>query len=294
MTDGRLKLKSDGNVVIGAALIVLSAACFTLGGYAIKVLSRDLNPVALVFWRNLLSAWLILFWFSWRGFPSLATAHPLNHALRAIFTFGGLLCFFAAIAAVPLANAVLLRSANPLFVPLLSLLIYGRQSDRNVWFGVALGFAGVVCVVGPDLNGWSLSTGELAGIAAGALGGAAAVSIWSLSGRDSPATQMAYFSVLSVVVSVLPMPWFWQLPGMALLPELLWIAVFTTLAQAFLASGLAAAPADKILSWGYMAVAFAALAGYLGWGETLPIAGIVGIVLVVVGSHWASRPVKSG
>ncbi|MEQ1716129.1 MAG: DMT family transporter [Hyphomicrobium sp.] len=282
-------LKSDGSVRLGSLLIVLSAASFVAGGAAVKALAEELNPIALLFWRNALSMLLVLVWFGVRGFPPLPTRWLAMHFLRSVLTYVGLVAFFVAVTHLPIANAVLLRATNPLFVPILALIVYRRMSDLNVWVGVMTGLIGIILVTAPDAASWALSYGNAAGVFSGAMGGAAALAIWALSKEESPQTQIFYFSLISVACATLPLPWFWQLPGRESLPNLLYVALFTTLAQALLAAGCAIAPADKILPWSYTAVVFGAVIGLLWWNEVPTLGTIVGMTLAIGGASLASR-----
>ncbi len=285
----RAALKSDGNIAAGSVLIVASALAFAMGGTAVKALAIDFNSVALLFWRNALSAVFVLAWFAVRGFPSLASQKPLTHVMRSLLTYAGLLTYFVAITSIPLANAVLMRSTNPIFVPVIALLVYHHLSDRNVWLGVIIGFVGVTCIVAPEGTSWGLSMGEVAAVFSAVFAGAAAMAIWALSASERPATQMAYFSLSSAVIAALPVPWYWQLPTLETLPNFVWMALLTTLAQVFLAAGCAIAPADKILPWSYTSVAFAVVVGFWGWGEWPSILAAIGFALVIIGAQIASR-----
>lgn len=286
-------LKSDGNVLAGSTCIVLSAATFAIGGTFVKSVSPAINPMALLFWRNLLSAVLVCLWFTVRGWPKISAVNGWGHVLRAALTYGGLLTYFLAVRDVPLADAVLLRAAYPIFVPIWALLFYRRLSAPNVWLGVAVGFVGVACVLGTTASSWEPSLGALAGVASGGFGGAAAVAIWSMAGKEPVAAQMVYFALLSLILSALPLAFVWQAPSADIVPSLFAVALFTTAAQAFLAVGCSIAPADRVLPWGYTSVPIAALLAAAAWGESVTTVAVVGMALVVVGAQTSSRKTRS-
>jgi drug/metabolite transporter (DMT)-like permease len=280
-------LKSDGNLRRATLYIVLSALSFALAGTVIKLLSDALPTVTLVFWRNLFSFAALMLWFGWVGFPELRTRRLGAHLWRALFTYGALLAYFFAVREIPLATAVLLQSSAPIFVPLLAFLVFGRLSDRYVWSGVVVGFLGVACIVAPSQLGVSL--GEAGGLLAGALGGAATLAIWAMSSSEPAARQMAYFTGLTLLISLVPLPWYWALPSLEALPALLGLGVFTTLAQHLLALGCATAPTDKIITWSYISIVFAAIIAYLGWQEAITPRTVAGVILVIAGARWTMR-----
>lgn len=285
-----MSLKAEGNVGKGVGLILLSAAMFALAGTSVKFVAEDLSTFSLVFWRNFLSFWLFLAWIWFMGFRDLRTARLDLHVIRSLFTYGALVTYFFAISKIPLANAVLLQSMGPVFVPVMAFLVFRRLSDRHVWTGVLIGFAGVAFIVKPTSMGLSLA--EMSGVAAGAFGGAAALTIWAMSSSEPPMRQMFYFTLITLLMSLLPLPWTWQLPSAENFVALCALAVCTTLAQYFLAAGFAIAPADKVNTWSYASVALAAIIGYLGWGESFGLISGLGILLVVIGAHLTTRSPK--
>jgi drug/metabolite transporter (DMT)-like permease len=191
---------------------------------------------------------------------------------------------------MPLSSAVLLQSTGPIFVPILALLIYQRVSDRHVWFGVLIAFVGVAFIVRP--SGFDLSVHQISGILAGIAGGAATLSIWAMSSTEPPSRQMFYFTLFTLVLSLIPLPWSWQLPTGSSFVFLVLLAICTTLAQYFLAAGFRVAPADKINTWSYASILLAAVIGYVGWGEHFGLSFGLGALLIISGAHLTTRTAK--
>jgi drug/metabolite transporter (DMT)-like permease len=176
---------------------------------------------------------------------------------------------------------------GPIFVPILALLIYRRLSDRYVWLGVLISFVGVGLIVQPDRVG--LSTGDVAGVLAALGGAAAALVIWSLSTTEPPSRQMFYFSFFVLVLSAVPMPWTWQWPHTTQFAQVALVATFTLVGQYFYAKAFAFAPADKVVTWSYASIVFAAIIGFVAWNEPILSITVGGAAMIVVGAHLATR-----
>ncbi len=280
-------LKSEGNIVQGVGLMLLSALMFALAGVAVKFAVAELSTFSLVFWRNLLSFFLFMLWMYCTGFPDIKTKHMNLHLLRAVFTYATLAAYFYALSRIDFASAVLLQSSGPVFVPVLAFIFFRRLSDRYVWAGVVVAFAGVALLTGADRIGFS--SGEISGILAGFFGGCSALTIWAMSGDEPPLRQMFYFSLLTLLIAIVLLPWTWQMPSPVTFIPLIALAICTTLAQYFFSAALAVSPADKVNTWSYASVVIAAVIGYVIWGEYLDAAAILGIVLVVIGAHITTR-----
>ena len=67
------------------------------------------------------------------------------------------------------------------------------------------------------------------------------------------------------------------------------VAAFTIIGQYFYAKAFSVAPADKVITWSYMSVVFAAAIGFAAWNEPILAFTVAGAILVVGGAHLATR-----
>ncbi len=271
--------------------MILAALLFALGATSARYTASDMNVFVLVFWTNL---WMFILMcgavsFS-RPVGGIATKRLPQHLLRSGFTYGALLTYFYALAQIPFANAVILQSMGPLFVPVLAFIVFRRLSDRYVWLGVAISFAGVTMIIQPGQVGMSI--GDASAVLAALGGAAAALVIWSLSTTEPPDRQMFYFSLFALILSAIPLPWTWQWPDMKQLMQIVLVATFTIVGQFFYAKAFSTAAGDKVITWSYMSIVFAAFVGFVAWGEPILAATAGGAVLVVGGAHLATRERK--
>lgn len=279
---------TGNDIARGTFYMVLAALLFSLGATSARFAGSDLNVFTLVFFSNLWMFVLMLAWVLFRP-PAggIATKRLPQHFLRSVFTYGALVTYFYALAEIPFANAVILQSMGPIFVPILAFIIFRRLSDRYVWLGVLISFAGVTMIVQPGQVGMSL--GDAAGILAALGGAAAALVIWSLSTTEPPDRQMFYFALFALLLSAIPLPWTWQWPSLTQTAQIICVAAFTIIGQYFYAKAFATAPADKVNTWSYMTIVFATVIGFVAWNEPILAMTIGGAMLVVGGAHLATR-----
>lgn len=267
--------------------IIFSALMFALAGTIVKVAAEKTDLLSLVFWRNFFSFLCVIITGLLSGKLDFSSKKKKTHILRAFFTFLALISYFYSVAHTHLGNAVLLQQTSPIFVPLISLIVLKRISDRHVWYGIIIGFIGVGLTTGMGIS--SLNKGDLAGVISGFMGGAATVTIWLMSDSETPFKQMLYFSLYSLLFSVTFIPWVWQSFDLTLAPYFIALGIVTTLAQYFLSVACSQAPTDKIISWSYTSVIFATLFGYFGWQENLSLTMLAGMVFIVLGATMSSR-----
>jgi drug/metabolite transporter (DMT)-like permease len=160
-------------------------------------------------------------------------------------------------------------------------------SDRYVWIGTIIGFIGVAMTSGVATH--SINGSDLSGILSGVMGAAATITIWMMSDTETPYSQMFFFSLYTLIYSLVFVPWVWESFSLSLLPLLIMLGVVTTLAQYFLSAACSYASTDKIVSWTYLSVIFAALFGYVGWGEKLSFSMLSGMALIIIGAKITLR-----
>jgi hypothetical protein len=131
-----------------------------------KHLSASYDLVQIVwaryFFHFFLIAPLVLWRFGWRGLtpPRLAA-----QILRGGLLLGSTMLFFAAIALMPLADALALVFVAPLIVTALSPWILGEKVGPRRYTAVALGFLGVLIIIRPGAGVFDL--GALLALCAG-------------------------------------------------------------------------------------------------------------------------------
>ena len=259
----------------------------------IRVAVLELTPASLVFLRTSTAAVLLLpavlktgrlraLLPRWRPillFTLVEIAIPwwlLSDAERRITSsLSGLL-----VASVPLAGALLSR------------LTRGHQplGARGV-AGLALGFAGVVAVVGLDLSGDTLAILEITLVVLGYAVGPLIISrsLADLPSLDVVAVSLAACALLYAPVGIAQMPA--TLPSPAVLASVALLSVVCT-AVAFLLFFRLIAEVGPVRATvvAYVNPAIAVLAGVVLLGEPFTLGTGLGFVLILAGSWLATAP----
>lgn len=266
------------HLLAGALLAVAAELMFASMGAVIKALAADLPTAMIVFLRNLAGLVVIAPWLLRRGGPGLRTRHPGLLALRALAGLGAMYCFFYAIGHIPLAEAVLLKMTAPLFLPLIALAWLGERSGPRVAGAVVLGFAGVALILRPGLSG--LDPVALVALAGGALAALAKVSVRRLAGVEPGSRIVFYFALIATAVSALPALAAWRNPGAEAWLLIAAMGLLATTGQLLMTRAYGAAPAPFVGPFTYATVPFAALYGWLFWGERLDALTVLGAAVV--------------
>ena len=258
---------------------------FSLMTICVKQLGDRLPVAEIVFFRALISIILTLIGLR------IAKISPWGHLhglliLRGLCGSIALLCFFEAIAKLPLASATVLQYTYPTFTALAAWLMLGERLRRRIMLAVLIGWIGITLVVRPSWLDAGMEALPVTAVLAG-LGGAiftalAYVCVRRLSSDEHPLVIIFYFPLLSVPITLPAMLQNGVWPqGM----EWLWlggVGVLTQLGQIWVTQALRGLPAARATSINYVQVVFAAIWGWLFFSEQLNLWIMIGATCVLI------------
>ncbi len=264
--------------------MLASALGFSLMGVCVKQLGGRIPAVEVVMARGIVSG-LLSWWLLRRAGIAPWGERRLLLVWRGVIGTLALFCVYQALAMLPMASATVLQYLYPTFTALLAWLSLGEPIGKRVLVAIVLGWLGVLLVAQPmALFQAAVPLPPLA-VAVALLGALctslAYVSVRSLRHSEHPLVIVFYFPLVALVIS---------LPLVALNPvvptpvEVLWllgVGLFTQLGQVWLTMGLMRLPAARATAISYVQVGFAALWGWLIFGESIGGWTIVGATLVL-------------
>lgn len=273
---------------LAALLLLLAEACFAGIGALVKMTSSSASQAQVVFFRNFFALLVMLPWIIYQGGQLLKTKRWYLHLSRATTGIVSMYCFFYIISQLPLAQAMMVLLLSPFVVPVIARCWLKEQVSMLTWLGIVLGFAGV-CLALP-LQGEAGSWGLLAiGLLSAVLVAVTKTTIRYMSDTEPAARIVFYFSLLTAIISAIPVPFFWQ-P----LPAIAWwgfagMGLLAALGQMAMTKAYALAPASKIGMWTYSSVIFAGLFGYWFWQEPVTLLWGAGVLLIIYAGYITSR-----
>ncbi|TLP37860.1 DMT family transporter [Arcobacter arenosus] len=128
--------------------MLTSSVLGALNGAVAKYLSASMDPLEIVFYRNLLGVFIILF--TLKKF-NVAFDKSKVHLLllRGLFGALAMALFFYTIATIPLGEAVVLNRTSPFFVTILAYYLMKESISLKTFFALIIGFIGIILVMKP-------------------------------------------------------------------------------------------------------------------------------------------------
>ena len=275
------------NPRLGAAFAVAAGGLFAVMGSLIKLASAQLPNESIVFLRNLVAVAALLPVFLGRRGVSFRTQRFGLHLMRAGFGVAAMYCFFYALGQLPLADAMLLNFAMPVFIPWIAWAWLGERPRWQVHVATGLGLLGIALIVKP--TGAVASTAGLIGAMAAVFAAVAMVTVRRLSSTEPAPRIVLYFAALAVLLSGIPAGLNWEGLSLQAAAIMLGVGLSATAGQLCLTRAYALARAAEIGTLVYCTVPFAAALGWLFWGEAMDQETLLGAVCVIGAGALANR-----
>ncbi len=267
----------------------LAAASFVSMDGVIKLMALRYDALQLSFFRFAGgSVFAVLLW-AWKRSPlPERSAWPL-HVVRSLFLLVSLVGYFHALTQLPLALAVTISYLAPIFVSVLAIPVLKERPSSSIWAALALGLAGVSISLWPELQAGldGKSTARLLGMLSAAV---AAVSFAFVmlfarkqSRSDSVWTILLVQSLLPLVLLAAPAAWSWK-PLLA--SDLLLVLLaggLGTLGLLCLTYAFTRLEASRVAPLEYSSFVWAAVLGYLLFGEVPTLTTALSAALIVGG-----------
>lgn len=277
------------------AMLLASAMLFTAMVNALQKATGSRLPVLeIIFFRNLFSLPFVMM-IAARTKMTLKTQHFGGHLMRSVVGLLSMIMIVVTVTRLPLAEQQVLSYTQPLFLVLLSIPLLHERPSRHRWIAVFLGFCGVVVVaMGRDapqagvvgaVAGWAY----LVALAQGAVGALTTMQIRQLSATESSTTIALWQAILMTLATALPLPFIWTMPHMADALCLVAVGAFAGIAQVLQTEAFASAQVSAIGPFAYSGLLWAAIIGWLGFGEIPGLAMLVGGLLIVGSGLWMLR-----
>jgi drug/metabolite transporter (DMT)-like permease len=242
-----------------------SGVFFAILGMSIRMSSKEIPTLEVVFFRNSINLVIMLPWLVKIGFKGLKTKKLAIHFLRATGGLISMFFWFAGFAVLPLAEATSLGFTAPLFATLGATLLLGEVVRLRRWLAILCGFIGTLIILRPGLQ---IITPEALYILAGAMfvaGGFMLVKI--LSRTESPTTMVLFMALFLTPISLIPALFVWVWPSAEAWLWLFSVGISATAGHLLFNRAFAVTDITVVLPFDYFRLIFVAIIGIFMFNE---------------------------
>jgi drug/metabolite transporter (DMT)-like permease len=266
----------------GAAYLMMAAFGFSLMSLLIKLLGMHLHVTQILLVRQI-GMIIIVAPAVFSAFPGVLKTNRLDlQVTRIFFALIAMLGGFSAIIHMPLADATAIFFAKSFFVTIFAVLILKETVGVYRWSAVIVGFLGVLLMLRPGSENFSVY--GLAGVVGAAGAGVVMIIIRILSRTDQPKTILGYQAFGVGLVMLIPGIYYWQWPTVNEWILLGLLGLVSYFAQKGNIYAYKWGEASMLASLDYVRLLYATLFGYLIFDSFPGIGTWVGAGIIVAAS----------
>lgn len=272
------------HVVLGMTAAAGAYFMFTVMYVFAKLLSVNHSVIEIAFYRNLIACMpflILIFGFGQRDILVIRSK-PSLIGLRAVFGSISLMTTFTAFSLMPMADTTVLLFTASLFIPVLGVVFLKEKVGPYRWAAVIIGFSGVVIMLQPTGDVYSL--GIAVAMLAACMHAVLQVVLRYLGRFERPMTITFYFVVVGTLVTALPLPFVAVQPTVAEIPLFFGVGLSGAAAQWLLSTAFRHAPAAIVTVFNYSGIVWSTLFGWMIWNEW-PLPAVLAGAAVVIASN---------
>ncbi|HMA13914.1 MAG: DMT family transporter [Bacteroidota bacterium] len=277
----------------GALWMIGASLGFTLNSALVKALTTGdqgvggLDVFQVAFARAFFSFALVVPFLLRAGPGALATRYPVTHGIRAFCGAAAMVCGFYAVGRLHLADFTALTFTQPLFVTLLAVVLLGEVVRWRRWLATAVGFLGVLVMVRPGASAFDpaalVALLQVLGIAI------AVCLVKRLPAGETNATMLAYFCLMSIVITVVPAVIWWTPPSAVQWLLLVGVGVLGVASQAMILRAYRSGEASFVAPFDYLKLLLAGFIGFVVFNEVPGPWTLLGAAIIVGAAIYIAR-----
>lgn len=274
-------------MIQAAVLMIAGGFCVASQNAMIRIASAEIHTFEIVFFRNLFGLAAMLPLLARAGSGMLRVQQPGGLLLMSVCHLAGMVCYFLAIAYLPLADVIALSFSKPLFVTLGAALILAEVVKARRWSAVILGFLGVLIVLRPGAD--VISPYALVILAGTIMGAATSLMIKHLTGRESVASIVWYQALFATALSLPLCLLHWRMPDATEWMLLLAIGILGTISWLSATRALVLIDVSAAAPFEFLRLPFAALIAYALFAEVPKLSTWLGGAVIFAAAIYIAR-----
>jgi drug/metabolite transporter (DMT)-like permease len=188
-------------------------------------------------------------------------------------------CFFTAIAAMPIADAIALVFIYPFIVTALSPVVLGESVGVWRWSAVIVGFAGAMVIIQPGFR--EISPAMLWAAGCGTCYACYVLMTRRMAGSDRPAVTLLMTGLVGTVMSTAILPLHWMMPTVPDFALMASLGAMAALGHYLIIVAHERASAPQLAPYGYVEIVSATVVGFVMFGDVPALATWAGMAIIV-------------
>ncbi len=270
--------------LLASILMIGSAFLFTLMITGIRFAANELNPIIIVFYRNLFGFIIVGPILYKSGISLLKTKKIKLYILRSIVGLLAMFTWFHGVINTPLAEAVALNFTMPLFVIVVAALALSETVKWRRWLATLVGFFGTLIVLKPGFQ--EINFGHFEILLSSLFMALAFISVKKLSESEPANRIVVYMLLINTPIALIPALFFWEWPSMITLIWLIAIGVTGTFAHIMFTKSVSLVDITSVIPMDFSRLPMTALIAYIIFYEKPTFNSFIGGAVIFLSTLY--------
>lgn len=273
-----------------AGLILITIAMALMVGISTVGRSAALagvDPLQVVFLRNLFCVVWMLPLFAWRGMSLVRTKQLRLYGFRVGLSLVAMISFFQALALLPIGEVTAISFLAPLFGTLGAILLLGEHVGIRRWTALVVGFIGAMVILRP--GGPALGIGQIAALVSAVSMGLTVPLVKQLTIGDDADRIVFVTNLILTPLTLVPALFVWVWPPFDVWAQLVLLGLFAVTGHMTLVRGFAVTDASLAMTFNFSRLPFSVLVGYLAFGELIDGWTWAGAVIIFAAAAFVTH-----
>jgi drug/metabolite transporter (DMT)-like permease len=266
----------------GILMALTATVAYATADTLSKYLARE-YPVMMIVWARYFVPLVLLLavFLPKRGMRMLRTAFPLVQVIRGVLLTAGTVFIIFAYRVMPIAEAQAISFIHPILLTVLAVIFLGEKVSLLGWTAVLIGFSGVLIIVRPGGNLFTVAAFLPLGLAF--CFSSYQIFTRLIAGKENSLNSLFCVLLVGSLTMSLALPFSWANPTpkgiffFALIGVTFGIGHFLTI------KALEFVSASLLAPFAYIQVLWVGILGVLVFGEFPDAVTLIGMAVVVVG-----------
>lgn len=288
-------MKSD--IARGVLLMLLACGFLTANDALMKSLVSALPLGQVIAIRGLFAlAVVVLLAPRVGGYSRMRAKHQRNVLLCSGLLVTNIILFPLSLPYMSLADAIILAYTSPIWVVALAPIFLAERVRWQQWMAVLIGFLGACLVIKPGSGAFNWAV--ILPLTVAFIVGVRDMVTRKIAGSETALSIVAYTNVLTIIAGLAMLPLGWQSLDSTQIGQLILAGLLFSVSQLMMVEAFRMVEATVLSTFKYSSILFAALFGYLFWGELLDMFALIGAILIVVSGlvivRYRHKPLATG
>ena len=285
----RLMELSKSPILIATILAISVSFLSAFDGIIVRILTDELHPFLIVFYRSLFGLILIVPLFL-KDRTVFISKYKYLHFARAFLKICALTSFFFAIKFVALSDVTAISFITPILIILGSILVLNEKPNRVIFLFAFLGFLGIVIILKPGQNIIPLAI--YWAFVGAILSACIQLILKKMSSKDSSSTLIVWNLLCTVPLVFIPACFFWVVPSFGLLLLLSIQGLIGVLNMILMTKAMTLSDVSYIAPYDFLRLPIISILAFMFFDETPELSTLIGAFIIFMSSFLMFNSVK--